>query len=160
MIGSLHLVAVLLAISGGEDSPLEKADDLARHQGTWAVERSVRDGKDGPIEVMKEIVRVVDGDRIVWKRAGKSFAATTFELGPGADPKTIDLIPEGGRNRGGRVLGIYRFDEGRLVLCTADPGEPRPSSFAAEPGDGQTLMTFRRVAGEADEPEGTPRPRP
>ncbi|WP_161602495.1 TIGR03067 domain-containing protein [Tautonia marina] len=158
MIGLLRLAAVLLVIPAVDDAA-KPSDDLARHQGTWAVERSIRDGKDGPTEVMKEIVRVVDGNRIVWKRAGKSFAATTFELDPAADPKTIDLIPEGGRNRGDRVLGIYRFDDDRLVLCTADPGKPRPLSFAAEPGDGQTLMTFRRKVLDADTPEATSRPR-
>ncbi|WP_169973575.1 TIGR03067 domain-containing protein [Tautonia rosea] len=151
MIGFLRLVAVLLVIPASDNAP-EQADDLARHQGTWAVERSVRDGKDGPVEVMKEIVRVVDGNRIVWKRSGDSFAATTFELDPDADPKTIDLIPEGGRNRGDRVLGIYRFDDDRLVICTADAGKARPTRFAAEQGDGQTLMTFRPVEAEATVP--------
>ncbi|MEW4570972.1 TIGR03067 domain-containing protein [Tautonia sp. JC769] len=159
MIGLHRLVAVLLVLPVGDDAPTP-TDDQARHQGTWAVERSVRDGKDGPIEVMKEIVREVEGGRIVWKRSGKAFAATTFELDPEADPKTIDLIPEGGRNRGDRVLGIYRFDEDRLVLCTADPGEPRPTAFAAEPGDGRTLMTFRRADAGAGNPGQAPRPRP
>lgn len=153
MVGLLRLATVLLLIPAGDDSP-EMAEEKARHQGTWAVERSVRNGKEGPIEVIREIVREVDGNRIVWKRGGNSFAATTFELDPASDPKTIDLIPEGGRNRGDRVLGIYTFEDDRLVICVADPGKPRPTAFASEPGDGLSLMTFRRADADAPaEPE-------
>ncbi|RUL86871.1 TIGR03067 domain-containing protein [Tautonia sociabilis] len=146
------LLAVLLIGAGEDEASLP--DDLARHQGTWAVERSIRNGEDGPPEAIREIIRVVEGDRIVWKRSGKPFAATRFELDPKAEPKAIDLIPEGGPNRGNRVLGIYSFEDGRLILCTSDPGRPRPTAFEAGPGSARTLMTFRKLA-----PEGPDAPR-
>jgi hypothetical protein len=44
------------------------------------------------------------------------------------------------------VLGIYRFEENRLTICTADPDRPRPTGFESPAGSGQTLMVFRRQA--------------
>lgn len=131
--------AVLLA-----QSPA--VDDVARHQGTWAVETFDREGQPSPEDVVKSITRVVDGDHARWERDGKSFAGVTFELNPDADPRTIDLIPDGGPSRGQRVLGIYRFeDDGRLTLCVSDAGEPRPTEFSSPKGSKRTLQVFRRV---------------
>lgn len=144
------ILGVLGLVSTPGDDPAGLAEEKARHQGTWAVERSVRDGKDGPADVLKQIVREVEGDRVVWKRGDSSFAATKFEINPEAEPKSIDLIPEGGPNRGERVLGIYAFEEDRLILCVADSGEPRPLEFGSEPGDGRTWMTFRKVEPEQE----------
>lgn len=127
------------------------AADLECHRGTWAVVRSVRDGMEGPAEVVRSITRVVEGDRIVWKRDGEPFAATRFTIDPEADPKAIDLIPEGGPHRGERVEGIYKFEDDALILCVADPGQPRPSAFEAGPGSGASLYVLRRVEPVGDE---------
>ena len=63
----------------------------------------------------------------------------------------IDLIPEGGRHRGERVEGIYKFEDDTLILCVADPGRPRPSAFEAGPGSGASLFVLRRVGPVEDE---------
>jgi uncharacterized protein (TIGR03067 family) len=121
------------------------ASELEKHQGTWEVVSFERDGKKTPEEITRTIVRVVDADHVVWKRDGSNFAGTTMTLDPSADPKTIDLVPDGGPNRGSKVVGIYRFDEGgTLTICIADAGRNRPTSFTSEPGSGHTLQTFRK----------------
>ena len=88
-------------------------DELARHQGTWRASTSVYDGQAGP-----RGDRAFDhADRreghVVWKRDGKSFAGTRIELDPSRDPKAIDVIPDGGKDRGERVLGIYKLEDDR-----------------------------------------------
>lgn len=136
-----------LALTTGDDQDRSRnAEELARHQGTWAVTRFVRDGKESPAELVNSIVRIVDGDHVVWKRDGKSFAGTKVELDPAADPKTIDVLPDGGPSFGKRVLGIYKMDGDVLTICMADPEKPRPDGFQAGEGSGRTLMTFRRQA--------------
>ncbi len=115
------------------------------HQGTWAVVSFVRDGKPSSKELTDSIVRIVEDDHVVWKRAGKSFAGTTFELDPSRTPATIDLIPDGGKARGEHILGIYRWEGNTLVICTADVGHPRPDTFEAVDGSHRTLMTFRKA---------------
>jgi len=115
-----------------------------RHQGTWQAVSFVREGKETSKEIVDSIERVVEGDHVVWKRNGKSFAGTMMELIPDSDPPAIDLIPDGGPNREKRVRAIYKLKGDTLTLCTSDPDKPRPKEFRAEPGSGQTLMTFRR----------------
>jgi hypothetical protein len=40
-------------------------------------------------------------------------------------------------------LGIYRYEEGRLLLCLSEAGNDRPTSFKI--GDGQYLLILHRV---------------
>ena len=103
-----------------------------------------RDGQDTPQEIVRTITRTVEGEHVVWKRDGKSFAGTALVLDPGQDPKAIDVIADGGPSRGKRVLGIYKIDSNKLTLCMADPDQPRPRQFKAEKGSGHTLMVFTR----------------
>ena len=58
------------------------------------------------------------------------------------EPATIDVIPDGGPNRGERILGIYKIDGETLTICMAVAGQPRPKAFKAEKGSGCTLQTF------------------
>ena len=52
--------------------------------------------------------------------------------------------PDGGKDRGERVLGIYKLDGDRLTICMAAPGKPMPSEFKAEKGSGCPLRPFIR----------------
>ena len=44
--------------------------------------------------------------------------------------------PDGGKDRGERVLGIYKLEGDRLAICMAAPGTPMPNEFKAEKGSG------------------------
>ena len=79
---------------------------------------------------------------MVWKRDGKSFAGTRIELDPSRDPRTIDVIPDGGKDRGERMLGIYKLEDDQLTICMAAPGKPRPAEFKAERGAAAPFATF------------------
>ena len=123
----------------------EGPGDRAKHQGTWAVTSMVREGKEADATVAASIVRVVEGDHIVWKRSGKSFAGTNFDVDATKIPATIDLIPDGGPAQDKRVLGIYRLDGETLTICVADVGQPRPVAFEAGEASKRTLQTFKRI---------------
>ena len=134
----LALFAVLLLLSA---PPSERE----KHQGTWSVVSFVREGKATSREIVDSIERIVEGDHVVWKRNGKSFAGTTMKLDPATVPASIDLIPDGGPDREKIVRGIYKIEGDILTLCTSDPDKSRPQGFKAGAGSGQTLMTFRRA---------------
>ena len=138
------LLAILVLPAADEPGAAVQKAEVARHQGTWRVTSSVRDGKSGPGEVIKSIVRVVEGDHVVWKRDGKNFAGTTVVLDPSKAPKTIDVVPDGGPFRDKHVLGVYKLDGDLLTICMAGPDEDRPKTFDAPDGSGLTLMTFAR----------------
>lgn len=136
---------LLSLVAFPQDPAPTPASELAKHQGTWEVVSFEREGKKTPEEITRTIVRVVDADHVVWKRDGSNFAGTTMTLDPSSDPKSLDLIPDGGPNRGAKVLGIYRFEaDGTLTICIADAGKPRPSEFRSPEGSGRTLQVFRK----------------
>jgi len=145
-----HAFSFVLALSTLLAGTLANADDkaakdeLKRHEGTWSVTSSIYDGQPASEDLVRSIKRIVEGDHAVWERDGKRFAGTTIELDPAREPKSIDVIPDGGRNRGERVLGIYKLDGDKLTICMADPGKPRPKAFQADKGSGCTLRTFTR----------------
>ena len=148
-----RLLAVVLAASclqSPEAAPDLKAE-LAKHEGIWRAVSFRRDGKETDPAVVRSITREADGDRVVWRRDGKSFSASTIVLGPAAEPKTIDIHADGGPGRDKVVRGIYKLEGDRLTLCTADPDQPRPTAFRADAGDRWTLMVFKRQ-GEHEPP--------
>src|SRR4051812_28856194 len=114
-----HVVPTLLFLLVAPiDDPADAARaERARHQGTWRAVAFEREGVATPEEIVETITRTVDGGRVVWKRDGKPFAATTLTLRPDADPKGIDVAPEGGPDRDKVTRGIYRFEGDRLILC-------------------------------------------
>jgi uncharacterized protein (TIGR03067 family) len=139
----LGLFAIWLCAAALPDGDAVK-NERKRHQGTWTVTSSIYDGQQAAEEVVRSIKRTVSDDHVVWERDGKRFAGTKIELDPTREPKTIDVIPDGGPNRGERVLGIYKLKGDTLTICMAAFGQPRPKEFKAEKGSGCTLRTYRR----------------
>jgi uncharacterized protein (TIGR03067 family) len=119
-------------------------DELKRHQGTWIVTSSIYEGQEAQAAVATSIKRIVDGDHVVWERDGKRFAGSRIVVDPKSEPKAIDVIPDGGPNRGEPVLGIYKLENGTLTICMAGPGRARPREWKAEKGSECTLRIFRR----------------
>jgi uncharacterized protein (TIGR03067 family) len=120
-------------------------DELKRQQGAWSVTSSIYDGQRAAPELVSSIRRTVTDDRVVWELNGKRFAGSKIALDSTREPKTIDVIPDEGPNRGEHVLGIYRLENDTLTICMAAPGKPRPSTFEAEKGSGCTLRTYPRA---------------
>jgi hypothetical protein len=52
--------------------------------------------------------------------------------------------PDGGKDRGERVLGISKLEGDRLTICMAAPGKPRPGEFKAVKVSGCPLRLFIR----------------
>ena len=110
-------------------------EELDRHQGTWRANSSIYEGQEAPEAVVRSITRIVEKDHVVWKRDGKSFAGTKIELDPSRDPKTIDVIPDGGKDRGERVLGIYKTREGPPDDLHGRPGQTPAEGVRGREGE-------------------------
>jgi uncharacterized protein (TIGR03067 family) len=139
----LGLLVLASCAAGADDNDPAKSE-LKRHQGTWVTTSSTFDGQQAPEDVVRSIKRIVTDDLVVWERTGKRFAGTKVVLDSTKEPKTIDVIPDGGRNRGEHILGIYKLDHDTLMICMAAPGQPRPREFKADKGSGWTLQAFVR----------------
>src|SRR6185369_9662339 len=59
-----------------------------------------------------------------------------YVLDESADPKRIDFVDD----RSPPFLGIYAFVNGQLMICSADPGMPRPTGFVTTRSTG-TIFT-------------------
>ena len=137
----LGMLTVVLCAAGAVVND-EAKTELKRHQGTWVATSSRFDGQKAADDVVRSIKRIVTDDHVVWERNGKRFAGTTIVVDSTREPATIDVIPDGGKNRGEHVLGIFKFDGESLTTCMAAAGQPRPKEFKAEKGSGCTLQTF------------------
>jgi len=142
LIGGL-LAGLASSLAVGDDDPVK--DELKRHQGTWITTSSIFDGQPASPEIVSSIRRIVTDAHVVWERDGKHFAGTKIVLDPSRNPKAIDVIPDGGPNRGEPILGIYKLEADTMTICMAGPGQPRPKEFKAEKGSGCSLRTFKRV---------------
>jgi uncharacterized protein (TIGR03067 family) len=149
----VYFATSLVAPGAADDDTVKQ--ELKRHQGTWIAKSSTFDGQDAPKEIVRSIKRIVTDEHVVWQRDGKQFAGTKVLLDSTKDPNTIDVIPDGGRNRGERILGICKLDRDTLTICMAAAGQPRPAKFKAEKGSGWTLQMFTR-----EKPASLPRSEP
>jgi hypothetical protein len=65
-----------------------------------------------------------------------------FSIDATSYPKQINVLD--GSNISGH--GIYRFDDGRLVVCLSPPSEtPRPNDFSAREGSRRLMMVLVRA---------------
>lgn len=114
--------------------------DKALIQGVWKIIRSVRAGTEVPAEQIQSSSCKFEDDRWMPDRDENDYA--TFELDPGSDPKTIDIVDRGGN----RMLGIYSLTGDNLSICAARAGEPRPSVIVSTADCNCFLIEMQRAA--------------
>jgi uncharacterized protein (TIGR03067 family) len=117
--------------------------ELAKFQGTWAVESAQTDGAEIPTEVFKSFTMTFKGD--TYKvTMGQEKIEGTIRLDPSKNPKTIDIVPDNGPDRGRVQQGVYEVDGNKLRICAAPPGKDRPATFETKDKPGQTLLILRK----------------
>jgi len=164
MINRITLLVCLTFVSPvfGE----EKNPELKRFQGHWQVDELVEDGKVIPKEAIKEWLpsggraEIVENAIIFKSPQDGQKHVKVFSINATKYPKGIEISTP--KRKDG--WGIYRFDEGRLVICLADPDEAvQPKEFSAEAGSKRMLMVLKRASAktvsQAAEPLPTPKPK-
>jgi uncharacterized protein (TIGR03067 family) len=122
----------------------EAKNDLEKFQGNWAVESVIVEGKELPAEVVMGFKMAFkdDGYTVL---IGQDKTEGVFRVDASKKPKTIDIIPDNGPDRGLKQPGIYEFDGDKLKICAAQPGKERPTNFETKDKMGYTVMILRRV---------------
>lgn len=117
-----------------------KDKDLEPFQGNWKVELIEENGQREPegeaarykISILRETMTVyLDG----------RSETTTFKIDASTTPKSIDLTPNYGADKGRTFKGIYEFYGDRLRICAKPTGD-RPKEFAS--GEGVLILLLRR----------------
>ena len=134
----------LRAKNSGEKGPGSGAGDSKKIQGTWEVIDVVADGQSVNDREFREARLVFSGDKMNFLRKD-----CTFKLDTTKKPKAIDLTEADGNHKGELMLGIYRLDGDRLLLClpegVAGGRKDRPTEFAAPRNSNLFLLTLRRI---------------
>lgn len=143
--GVLAVVVAVLACScasrdlnsGPTVAPLNgpATGDYKKLQGDWTVTYCERDGRalpdrNGAVFHFEGNRHWIGGDR------GNEWYAVDEK----ASPKMVDFYD----HKQPTIRGIYRIEGKQLILCTADPGLPRPTDFSTSPGSGRILTKTQR----------------
>ena len=145
----MRLLSVLVVSSAWAASGL--ADDKAElklFEGSWTVVKLIENGEVIPAERIPEVLpsggrlEIVDNSMLFIDPHSGQRHARMISVDPTRYPSTIDIKsadePEVSR-------GIYRFDDGQLIICVGDAfTEARPAELSAPKGSGATLMVLQR----------------
>jgi uncharacterized protein (TIGR03067 family) len=134
----------LLAAGDAKDEAIKK--DRKKYEGTWQVISLEVDGNQAAEENAKKITVINEADgKWAIEVEGKVVARGTSEIDPTKKPKAVDLTVTEGENSGKTALGIYEFGDDTRKVCLAQPGQERPTEFAAPAGSGHVLAVLKRV---------------
>ncbi len=133
------------AIAAADDKTANDAKEL---QGVWQAVRLEANGEARPDDEAKQLQIVFKGDEIFAVKPKGEDPHLKFKLDPGKTPKTMDLIPIDGSDKGKTAAGIYCLKDGRLQVCVNIFGQDtsqRPKQFKTQTGDGAVAGTFERA---------------
>lgn len=148
--------ALWLAVFCGHAAAVAQDAELQQFKGNWDVTQLVENGKVIPPEAIRNALpsggklEVIDNAIVFRSADNQQLRARTFTIDATKYPRTIDL-------RTGDTIdahGIYRFDEGRLVICASPPNEAeRPGDFSAPEGSQRMLLVLERAKPGSSKPE-------
>ncbi len=134
----------------------DDASELKELQGPWEVTELVEDGKVIPRDAIREWLP--SGGKIEIEENAMIFNSPddgkkhvkVFSIDATTYPRSIDLNTREKKDG----WGIYRMDNGRLIVCLAHPEEAqRPTEFSAKEGSKQMLMVLERPAKKTEPAE-------
>jgi uncharacterized protein (TIGR03067 family) len=115
--------------------------DQDRIQGAWVlVARETNGQDDDPASFKKQATMIFEEDRVIVRMGAMSADLGSFTLDPTKTPKFYNRTYTDGTPR----YGIYELEGDTLKICIADLGRGRPTTFATKPGDGTSLLVYKR----------------
>lgn len=133
--------ALFSALSPGCTSAKKtNADALAELQGQWRIESAHRGGD--PMDMGFAYVEV-HGDRMDRITTQRTYHRR-IRVDAQSIPPTMDFEILDEKDKGQVMLGIYKIEQGKLWICHAPIGKPRPAAFISSVQDGNVLAVSKR----------------
>jgi uncharacterized protein (TIGR03067 family) len=128
-------------------APPPSSDALHAEQkkldGAWQLVSAEAGGAKMPASQVKEFSLTFKGGKFV-SRHDKDTKTGAYALDPSKTPRTIDLTPADGPDKGKTWSLIYTLEGDTLRICGREVGKPRPDSFDTKDHEDVILMVFRR----------------
>jgi uncharacterized protein (TIGR03067 family) len=132
-------VAFATCLLVAADAP--PSTDQDRIQGHWVLIGREIDGQvDDPSTLTNQAIMVFDRNRVLARMGPMVAELGTFTLDPTQNPRHYNRLYGEGTPR----EGIYVLEGNTLKICLAEIGKPRPTSLATKPGDGTSLLIYKR----------------
>jgi uncharacterized protein (TIGR03067 family) len=123
------------------DDPPKGDKDL---DGTWDGVSVLLNGKELPQPADGKMVVTISGGSLTLKIGDDSYTST-ISVDASKTPKTIDLTPDDGKNKGKTMKAVYEVKGDELKVCHGDWDSDRPKELASKEGNGLMVFTFKRV---------------
>ena len=144
----LNILAVCVFTAAMAAADDKTPPDTQELQGVWQAVSLEGNGEARAEDEAKQLQIVFKGDEIFAVKPTGEDRHLKFKLDPGKTPKTIDLIPSEGSDKGKTAAGIYCLKDGRLRVCINIFGQDtsqRPKDFKTQAATGVVAGTFERA---------------
>jgi uncharacterized protein (TIGR03067 family) len=127
-------------------TPVEQNAKSDPISGVWKLLSARGNGEDATREYIDaaRLTMTFETDGTVDVKAAVKHEKGTFKIDRGAEPHQITFtVPE----KNETVAGIYKIDNGKLVLCLPDvaANRDRPKSFSADKGTNQIMFILEQL---------------
>jgi uncharacterized protein (TIGR03067 family) len=139
------LVAAGCKSSSTTSAQVQVDPDLEALQGKWIAESAERRGTALAADRARTIRLTINDENLEFSEGDRYDETVPFTIDASQEPKWIDVKVTRGPDQGKTALGIYEVNGRNLKLCWAEPGKPRPASFATSGGNAIECLRLRRV---------------
>ena len=121
-------------------------NDLTRFKGFWRVVEMVDDGRAIPEQQMPQmlpgggVLEIVDYTILFQSPMDGTKSTKSFRLDATSYPQRISVFDKDVQTGN----GIYKFDEGKLIVCIAHKTGDLPAEFGSPAGSGRTLLVLQK----------------
>lgn len=117
---------------------------LAKLQGEWTAEKTVRDGKELPAFMLKTGARVAKDNHVTVSFGGSVMVDALVRIDESTTPMHVDYANRGGPAKGTIQHGIMEWRGDVAWFCMGAPGGERPRDFECANGSGRTLSAWKK----------------
>ena len=139
---SLIIGLAVVVAAPGKDAPKK---DMPTLVGEWVPTEALQGGKPDLPPAGTSIVFTADGKVLMKEGNAAKPEEGTYKIDAKKNPAEIDITPPA--KEGGAVIGIYKFEKDKLIICITMGGE-RPKEFASPAGSQLMLITLERAKKE------------
>jgi uncharacterized protein (TIGR03067 family) len=136
---SLVGILTLIAPAPAEDSARAEHEKL---NGNWRLISVEVEGKKMPSQQANEFSLTFKSGKFTSFRAGEKKTGS-YTVDPTKKPKTMDIVPDEGADKGKTWSLIYTLDGNTLRIIGAEIGKDRPANFDTKDRAGIILMILR-----------------